>query len=88
MHFVQSNENGRIYIKKFAIEKLVYKLFNDNAKKLSCYYVTYDQSVITIYLHEQAGVDIEALENIQVNIRKFLRNELGLYVEKVNINLG
>ncbi len=88
MHFVQSNENGRIYIKRFAIEKLIYNVFNDNEKELSCYYVTYDQSVITIYLHEQAGVDIEALENIQVNLRDFLRNELGLYVEKVNINLG
>lgn len=88
MHFVQSNENGRIYIKRFAIEKFIYNFFNDNEEKLSCYYVTYDQSVITIYLHEQAGVSIEALGNIQVRIRKLLREDLGLYVEKVNINLG
>ncbi len=88
MHFVKENDNGRIYIKKFALEKLVHKLFNENANKLKCYYVTYDQSVITIYLHNQAGINVATLEDVQKRLRTYLHNELGLYVEKVNVNLG
>ncbi len=88
MHYVKENENGRIYIKKFAIEKLVYNYIMENAPKLKCYYVNYDQSVITIYLHEQASTSAVAIEKIQTTLRHYLGDDLGLYVEKINVKLG
>ncbi len=88
MHYVKENENGRIYIKKFAIEKLVYNYIKNNTSKLKCYYVTYDQSVITIYLHEQASTSAVAIDKIQTNLRRYLGDDLGIYVEKINVKLG
>ncbi len=88
MHYVTENENGRIYIKKFAIEKLVYNYIKNNAPQLKCYYVNYDQSVITIFLTEQAGISASRIEKIQTTLRNYLGNDLGLYVEKINVKLG
>lgn len=88
MHFVENNEAGRIYIKSFEIEKLVYKYIKENNKELDCYYVSYDKSVITIFLKEQSTVEVTKLYEIQEVLKRYLANDLGLYVEKINIKLG
>ncbi len=37
---IASNENGRIYINKFEVEKLIYKFINKNFPKVKCYKVS------------------------------------------------
>ncbi len=88
MHFVKSNQDGRVYIRKFEIEKIVYFYMKDNEQKLRCYFVEYDESQITMHIKEQSSINIKSLHRIQDELQKYLADMLGLYVDKIIIKLG
>ncbi len=84
---IANNENGRIYISNFQIEKLVYNKIRQEYPLINCYRVRYDQSVLTLYIHPDNSFNAERSNKIQKDAKAIFRDSYGVYVEKVDLIL-
>ena len=87
MHLIKNNKRGRIIIKTSQIEVLVYEYITDLVPNVNCYAVSYDESVINVYLKDISNADFKKLSEAQEFSIVRIREVLGLYVEKINMHI-
>ena len=87
MHLIENNKSGRILIKSSQIEVLVYEYITDLVPNVNCYAVSYDESVINVYLKDISNADFKKLSEAQEFSIIRIREILGLYVEKINMHI-
>lgn len=85
---INNSAIGRVYISKFQVEKLVYKTIKNEYPKMNCYKVSYDQSMLTLYLHPDASFDRSWVDQIQKDAKKIFSDSYGIYIERVDIILN
>lgn len=88
MSLISTNKHGRIYIDLFQIRKLMYNYIQNNYQYLQCYKVDYKEGQVDIYLNGQQDISVKEIKNLQKEGIMLIRDNLGLYVENINIILG
>ena len=87
MHLIENNKNGRILINTSQIEILVYEYILEMIPNVNCYAVSYDESVINVYLKDISKADYKKISEAQEFSIVRIREYLGLYVEKINMHI-
>lgn len=82
---ITSNENGRIYINKFEVEKLIYKFINKNFPKVKCYKVSYQEALMIIYIEEKDEITEKISDELIEMLILDLNNTYGIYIENIEI---
>ena len=87
MILINRNELGRIYVRKFEIEKIVYLFLKDYYPSLKCYDVSYHDNKLAIFVKKTNTKEQVQLEVFQEEAESFLKKAMGLYIKEININI-
>lgn len=87
MQLINNNENGRIYIKKFEIEKLTYLFVLANFEFINCYLVKHEDNNIILYIKNLEEVEYEQLKEVQEKTLEFLENNVGIYINRIDVEI-
>lgn len=88
MKLIDSNTNGRIYISKLSIKKIVFMFLENNYPQINVYNISLINECILIEIHENCVFAVDEIIKIQDEGRKLLSSRLGIYIENININVG
>lgn len=84
---IANNENGRIYVNRFSIERLVYQIILEDYPGLDCYAVDYEQGELTLHLNKSASYDSTVIETVINKAKTIFNDKYGIYIERVNVIL-
>lgn len=88
MSIIEANEFGRIYIRNFQVSKYVYNMIKEQYPHINCYFVGFKNNEVNIKIRNQEATNIQKVFWFQDELKKHLKENLSVHVEKVNIIFG
>ncbi len=86
MVLIGRTDKGRIFVKEFEIEKIVYLFVKEFYPQFKCYAVDYTDSILNLYIHNKA-LPYSVIEQFQNEIQTYFQDKMGIYFKLINVNV-
>lgn len=87
MVLIDRTQKGRILVRDFEIEKIVYLFLKEFYPQFKCYSVDYTDSILNIYVRNVSDVDFDQLDRCQAEAQNYFQEKMGIYFKLINLNI-